>query len=170
MLCLSFTSFWGNKTIQQNRNVFGTCILLSICFLFHRTMTSSIVLLLHMAVSLHYGTYGVVCATLYWEKEIEGVWGEICKCWGALDHLSYVLHIDSSQGSTPIWSALHKPIQSNPASEEKKSIRFSVIGLTVHSKVQQQSILKMKNEARGHLSLLICTERMGGSRYRHIGI
>lgn len=51
-------------------------------------------------------------------------------------------------------------MQSNPASEEK-SIKFSVIGLTVHSKVEQQSILKMKNEAKGHLTPLICTERRG---------
>lgn len=49
-------------------------------------------------------------------------------------------------------------MQSNLACEEK-SIKFSVIGLTVHSKVEQQSILKMKNEAKGHLAPLICTER-----------
>lgn len=54
---------------------------------------------------------------------------------------------------------------------EKKSIKFSVIGLTVHSKAEQQSILKMKNEAKGHLTLIDLPREEEESRYYcHVGI
>lgn len=93
------------------------------------------------------------------EGENGGQWGEILKvpaCSCSLE--PHFLHIGGSPVSTSLWSALHKPIQSNLAREEK-SIKFPVIGLTVHSKAEQQSILKMKNEAKGHLTPLICSER-----------
>lgn len=54
---------------------------------------------------------------------------------------------------------------------EKKSIKFSVIGLTVHSKAERRSILKMKNEAKGHLALIDLQREEEESRYYcHTGI